>query len=303
MNKLKTSLGIALFLVIAQSSFAQTKSAIALTEGGHVGGGDPTTARKIALAKKFATLKSDLRSWLKNMDLNSIEDSSVKKMMADLIARGLDQDIQDSPFVLSSECENEKQSIQKNNSSFKHAAFTQIGEKKASVCFDLDLLAEQNTTSGELLGLTVHEHAHHFGYEDNDDTYQIITVLADLYARQNIAKVLIENNSGALNKNFRSHMTTWSTLFTLKQIDKSFMTAGSASVSSFPILSEDTKEIIAFAVHMDSVFVDVRGAKRNKKGISYPLLIASLLKEGASNGENLRWFADQMHALYTFFGE
>ncbi|MCM0606008.1 MAG: hypothetical protein KA715_07945 [Xanthomonadaceae bacterium] len=65
----------------------------------------------------------------------------------------------------------------------------------------------------------------------------------------------------------------------------------------------DSKELIGFCDQLDQILTRGRGAKRNKNSINYAYVIASTLKDVARDSKNLRWFADQIDALYTFWQE
>lgn len=267
----------------------------AIASGGTRGGGDATTARKIELSKEFIFLKSDLKSFLNHLNLSSLKDVAVKKIIEDISARGLNDDINESVYQLSDQCVDEENQT--------HAASTEIGKRNANICLDLNKLSAQNIVKGELIGLLLHEHAHHFGYKDTEEMHRLISVIANQYSEIRLNNILVTFNKNTLNPSVRAHLTIWTSLYSLNQNHKNFDESGSLPISSLPVLIASSKDLVTFCDQLDQLLVKGRGAKRNKSELMYPFIIASILKDGVSNGENIRWFADQMDSLYTFWNE
>lgn len=268
----------------------------ALADGsaGTRGGGDVTAARKVQIAVEFVSLKNDLKKFLSTMDVCQLQAKSVKELYSDITAKGLLEDIDGTSYQLSDHCGDDQ--------GVGHAASTEIGKRNAPICFNLTVMSQQNTQTGELLGLALHEHAHHFGVLDNDASYLLISEIANSYSRQAIQNANDDGHS--LKRDKRAHVTVWAELFQLNQITTNFMDSGSISLSNFPITISGTQEIMIFSVQLDNVLVAGRGAKRKlSKPNGYPMTIASLLQQGSREERDVRWFADQMANLYTFWQE
>jgi hypothetical protein len=103
-----------------------------------------------------------------------------------------------------------------------------------------------------------------------------------------------------LDKDKRSHKTTWTTLYQLGQLNKNFKDSGRIPVNSLRTLSISNNEgklILADQIH--HVLTEGRGAK-SLSG-SNPALIA--LEESSLNDETVCDLANRLNQNYQFHGE
>ena len=289
MKSLKQMLVVGAVAIMPLMSQAQEGSA------GTRGGGDPITARKIELSKKFNTLKADIIALVDQIFF--IENTKVKAILISSRDRGLKDDIRQTNYQLAEKCTDAVDA--------QHAASTQIGVRNAAICFDLNKLVEQNTSPDQLMGLALHEHAHHFGYHDNETTYNIIIEVAKLAQKMTVEAELVASSIDRLNKFKTSHLTVWSAMYSLKQYRNVFSGAGAIALSDlrFMRLQQEGSEIIGFTRIFDQILTRTYGAKHKVEDHDYSYILANLVYEGAKQGKNLRWFVDQVDALYDFSTE
>jgi len=105
-----------------------------------------------------------------------------------------------------------------------------------------------------------------------------------------------------LDINNRAHKTVWTTLLITEQLSAVFPIAGGVKVADFPIWREGSQDIAAaqLAERMDSIFVEIRGAKRNSpESLEYLAKILVIARDGM----DVVWLADMIDHLYTFWGE
>ena len=149
-----------LVLCLAQNAGARS--------GQHQEGGNLIRASK---AKKISEIKM-----LKNKVLESIgyglephfKNSDSYNLYVYLKNNGLVKDIQNSKYVFKQECIPE---------GTDYLAST-IKQKGADICFSTEKLINENASISEMIGLALHEHAHHFGYSDNELTDRFIIDVA-----------------------------------------------------------------------------------------------------------------------------
>ena len=134
----------------------------ALASSGQEGkGGDASLIRR-AVIENF--IQNDLKGtsirYLKQLQTASISDPSLQKIFADLLGRGVIADIKNSPYKIEKSCT--------DSMGIKRSAVANDQELDGPVCFDSERLAQQGATQAELIGLAIHEAAHHFHYDDSD---------------------------------------------------------------------------------------------------------------------------------------
>jgi len=280
------------YLIVAASLLGLIGTSAFAQGVGSTGGGDVTAARKVQLAVEFTTLKNDFKKFLSSVGAQQFQNKEVKELYSNISTKDLLEDIDDSTYQLSDRCGDDR--------GIAHAASTEIGKRNAPICFNLTVLSQQNTQIGELMGLALHEHFHHFGVLDNNSSLLLVSEVANIYSKQAIQNANDDGHN--LKKDKRAHTTVWAELYQLNQITTNFMDSGSVSLSTLPIAISNSQEITMFAVQLDNILVAGRGAKRKLSSTS-PLTITSLIERGASEGKDVRWFADQMANLYTFWQE
>jgi hypothetical protein len=261
-------------------------------------GGDPMRGRKEMLAKSFVNLKADIKSLLPSI-YKEINDAGIKQLLSKVSYQVLKDDIDQSSYVLSEKCQDEVGD--------KHAASTENGIIGAQICFDLSELTLQQTTNGELIGLAIHEHLHHFGVTDSPAMYLLISEIANIKMKSDLV-ALKSLPSDKLDGNRRAHKTVWTTLFKMEEISRNFDESGSLKVSSIKsvaqsqVMPQGYMLLTIVADMVDKVLVEGRGAKRNYNK-SYQSAITDLLIRGVNEDRNLKWLADELDHLYTFWQE
>lgn len=125
-------------------------------------GGDPTRMRERLISDYIvSSLRSDALSYLNRLNLAAIEDTATSAMIAEMLERGLKSDIESSaPYELQSECRD------KYGNSVAATALN--NDYRGPICFSAKRLAEMSVGKAEIIGLALHEYAHHFGFEDMD---------------------------------------------------------------------------------------------------------------------------------------
>jgi len=107
-----------------------------------------------------------------------------------------------------------------------------------------------------------------------------------------------------LDINRRAHKTVWTTLYATGQITTAFADSGDRRIAGFLAWRAGTPEpgvAWQLAGRLDGIFVDVRGARRNVPETRE--LLTGILSSGRAGGKNVRWLADKIDELYTFWGE
>jgi hypothetical protein len=160
------------YWILAISALAITHSVFAKEGGAGTHGGDVRAIQKAQLVRDFKTLRDDASRFIDQVQLEDISDPEVRALLASLIDRGLKEDIRRSPYKIANQC--------RDRFGNSHDAATTIGKLGAEICFDLEQMSRESITRSELIGLTIHEHAHHFGYGDNDVTHRLIDEVARL---------------------------------------------------------------------------------------------------------------------------
>ena len=146
---------IFLIMILAASVHAQADRA--------GNGGDPILMRQERIQTMVNTLKGKLIKYLGNFESSDISNEEVRQIFNDILERGLIEDIKLSHYEYSNDCRDNDNNIR--------GATAHLHDIHGPICFNISYLAENNITENELIGLAMHEHAHHFGYEDLDHSF------------------------------------------------------------------------------------------------------------------------------------
>lgn len=152
-------------LTCSLSTFAAPKQlAKEGNEGGH--GDEPLKARSLTLKKYIMEdLKGVMLRTVVSIDVESIKDRTVSAIYSQMKDRGLKQDIAQSPYTAAGGC---YENIRGTNERESKPASAILHDLGGSICFDPELLAQRNVSEDELVGIAMHEHAHHMGYDEGD---------------------------------------------------------------------------------------------------------------------------------------
>jgi len=129
---------------------------------GGTGGGDPKRARRDSIIKFVnQDLKSSLFAYLDQSGFKNLPDRRAQLLLQQMLEAGLKEDITQSPYSTNGNC---------HEGSQNRPASTEMGKEfkptSKPVCFDPELLAEENVSKREIIALALHEHAHHFGIQE-----------------------------------------------------------------------------------------------------------------------------------------
>lgn len=143
------------------------------------GGGNSISGRIIALQKMFGadddgttdkTMNKVILEMAKTLKQFPPEQTPAMKDVATMIAGGLEKDIMESRYVLSSYCsvvdERTGKEIEKAASTQKINLIENPDQASPDICINVQELAANNSSEDEIKGLLFHEHARHFGLED-----------------------------------------------------------------------------------------------------------------------------------------
>lgn len=130
-------------------------------------------------------IKQRLVAMAKKLDLALIRDAQSQQVWTDLLEKGLLRDIEISSYVFKSECLDEKNISHALTTVKADPSQPQIG---AEICINLKRLAEQTSVEipdllASTIGTFLHDHARHFGVDDND--HQFAMDMANAYYRFN----------------------------------------------------------------------------------------------------------------------
>ncbi len=141
-----------------------TSQALATKErdGGNIKGAS------IAQIKSFIKkdLKSAVQSFFLELDLNKLEDNEVKSILQKMVEFNVSNDIKQSKYKFANEMSQVK-CLDSDN--IERGATSEKNELSGDICFDPELLFKQGATRSSLIGLAVHEHAHHYGFKDEEN--------------------------------------------------------------------------------------------------------------------------------------
>lgn len=148
--------------VLAQEVTNSKKGPLAREGSGARGGGDVELVRRAEIADFIQNqLKPELKQFFALVSTWEISDLKVRNWISDLMARGIQNDIDFTPYEIQGACHDEAGN--------EKSASTQMGGREQPICFNLERLAERGVLSSELLGLAAHEHARHFNIDDTDE--------------------------------------------------------------------------------------------------------------------------------------
>ena len=259
--------------------------------------------RKANLGAQFVNLQYDLYNFVDKLDDQPtvIKNIEARKFFQELLLKGLKNDIKNSKsYIMKTPCK-DKYGIDMN-------AVSTIGEVNGEICFDLEKMARDNISIPEFFGIAVHEHAHHLGYDDSNKMYLLGMEMAYTYRlltlSEEISIITDSRDPNKLIHSISAHTNTWIMLFHLSQIKEVFPNAGSIKISNFELwYGSGDQNSFMLAQMIDSYLLNLLGAKRNLIDRNYINLISQLLEYGNRHDKNLRWFADALDELYTFWKE
>src|SRR5262249_15387234 len=104
-------------------------------------------------------LRADALAYIQNLNLDQIASGPARDALKDIIARDLEKDIRESNYVIQDSCQ------EIGGQAAGGAVANQLG---GDICLSPKRLAEIDSSKAEIVGLVIHEHAHHFGYVDAD---------------------------------------------------------------------------------------------------------------------------------------
>jgi len=174
-------IGVLIFLNIISFAYASTDGSTGTRGGGH-----PLTlkSRQIEMLIESKELKTKLKMFLENLQFSDIRDPKFRSSIIKIYS-GLFQDIESSQYQNKNSCV--------DNEGRERGASTRNGIAGDEICFSPAFLASNQTTLSELIGITVHEHARHLGFRDED--HSIASFFAKSYEKwvnQDSVKELIE---------------------------------------------------------------------------------------------------------------
>ncbi|HAH32005.1 MAG TPA: hypothetical protein DCL44_06800 [Elusimicrobia bacterium] len=124
-----------------------------------------------------------------------------------------------------------------------------------------------------------------------------------------LPKAPVANKTGAaacgLIHGDKAHISTWYDLSNLKEINTNFANSGCIKIAGLRLWHRASASSMSqaeeLAEKLDSTWVKLSGAKR--KTPESRELLAKALIYGLDNGKDIRWLADRVHELYTFYKE
>ena len=111
-----------------------------------------------------------------NLKVHLIKNPAVNLQIQTMLSKGLISDIEASPLTIQSQCH-----VRENNVFVAKSASAVMSAPGTSVCISLVDLIDRlgfRVSDSVMLGLFMHEYAHHFGYMDAD--YAIAVTIAEL---------------------------------------------------------------------------------------------------------------------------
>lgn len=131
------------------------------------GGGDPTMLR-VELIREFINndLRQEALAYIENIDLESMAEGPAKAALEAMIAQDVASDIRNSSYVLRNSC---------RDIGGRQGGGAILNQLRGDICLSPTRLAAIGATKAEIVGLALHEHAHHFGYVDaNSAIYRAV---------------------------------------------------------------------------------------------------------------------------------
>ena len=101
-----------------------------------------------------------------------------------------------------------------------------------------------------------------------------------------------------LNKEVRAHTTTWTTLFSMKQINTNFKSSGRIPVNSLSFASLDNQSRMLVADQLNNILVAGRGAEHTGSKN-----MIQILEESINSNSTVCDLAEKLDANYKFWGE
>lgn len=149
-----------IILVPSQYSFA----------GGDIGnGGDPLVSRIKLIERYISTrLRKDADDYISNVIWEHIQIpfGPGREALKKLLARGISDDIKVSGYFVRSSCK---------NFGGQHAGGSIANDLYGKICLSPKRLAQVNASKSEIVALLIHEHAHHYGFDDaNYEIYNTV---------------------------------------------------------------------------------------------------------------------------------
>jgi formylglycine-generating enzyme required for sulfatase activity len=123
-------------------------------------GGSPVLLRTKLIREYINTeLRNDALAYMSNLQLDAIASPTAQKALKRMLEKDILTDIRTSSYVLQTSCK---------AIGGQDAGGAINGDLGGDICLSPKALAELDSTKAEIVGLAIHEHAHHFGYEDKD---------------------------------------------------------------------------------------------------------------------------------------
>lgn len=144
------------------------------------GGGDASAIRSLimkhrkeylikGLINTFSERPKNVRTYVKHIigmyaeNLLEVKEPNAKKIFQDMIENGLREDIKKIEFVISRKC--------LDQSNIERSASTKMNDRGGVICINPYRIVDEfgpYIQSSDIIGLVMHEIAHHYGYEDED---------------------------------------------------------------------------------------------------------------------------------------
>lgn len=179
----------AILLLATASSFVLVETTVlastSMSFGQDRGGGDARVIRSKILDSKMPILIREVTGVFKDPNPNSNATTSVRgllswisrgrlklgdidaqKKLDDMLDKGFGKDLSQTKFVLSKKCL-DKEGIEKS-------ASTEMNVPRADICVNPERIAREfgpYIQDSDLMGLMMHEFAHHYGYSDIDHSF------------------------------------------------------------------------------------------------------------------------------------
>lgn len=128
--------------------------------GRESGGGNPSVARAEVIEKFINDeLKGLMFAYIDDFHESKLSSNAVAMRFKTMIQNGLKSDVANSTYDTKGACYSNGE---------KKPAATVLNQMAQTICFDPKELARQGTTQREIVALAFHEHAHHFGFSEEE---------------------------------------------------------------------------------------------------------------------------------------
>jgi formylglycine-generating enzyme required for sulfatase activity len=146
--------------LVCAGMLALPSLAFAVEGDGKGNGGSPLLLRMKLIKEYINTeLRDDAYNYMSNLQLDQITSPAARRALKRMLEKDILTDIRTSSYVLQSSCK---------AIGGQDAGGAVNGDLGGDICLSPKALAELDSTKAEIVGLVIHEHAHHFGYEDKD---------------------------------------------------------------------------------------------------------------------------------------